>query len=97
VVHSHFANAAPIAVHAVIAIAVITRTTMMTRSAQMQNSTATQTRISHPHPDQRHVMVTYRRYILGMKRKNGTARSLVHYGQYIQAYLAAKASVVNNG
>jgi hypothetical protein len=35
-------------------------------------------------------MVCYRRYILGCKRKWGTARSLVHYKGYVQEYLNCK-------
>jgi len=41
-------------------------------------------------------MKTYRAYILGCKRKFGTARSLVHYRDYIQAYLDAKRIVLKN-
>jgi hypothetical protein len=48
----------------------------------------------HPHPDQRHVMVIYRKHILAAKRKFGTARCLVHYRGFIDDYLAAKRVVV---
>ena len=35
-------------------------------------------------------MRTYRSYILGCKRKYGTARSQVHYLDYVRAYLDGK-------
>jgi hypothetical protein len=44
----------------------------------------------HPHPDPAHVMRVYRRHILGMKRKKGSARALVHYRELVAEYLAAK-------
>ena len=44
----------------------------------------------HPHPDQRHIMVTYRRHILAAHRKFGSARGLIHYRGYVDAYLEAK-------
>ena len=44
----------------------------------------------------RHIMQTYRAYILGCKRKFGTARGLVHYRDYLQAYLEAKREVLKN-
>jgi hypothetical protein len=50
--------------------------------------------VSHPHPDRRHVMVAYRRYILGCKKKFGTARSQVHYRDLVDEYLAAKRDVI---
>lgn len=43
--------------------------------------------------DPRHVMDSYRSYILGCKRKFGTARSQVHYRDLIQAYLESKRVV----
>lgn len=45
---------------------------------------------SHPHPSPRHVMTIYRRFLLGWKRKHGTARGLIHYKPLLQEYLAAK-------
>jgi hypothetical protein len=50
--------------------------------------------MNHPHPDKRHVMTIYRHYILELKRKNGSARSLVHYRQFIAIYLQAKREVL---
>jgi hypothetical protein len=50
--------------------------------------------MDHPHPDKRHVMVCYRQHILAAKRKFGTARSLVHYSDFIQSYLTAKRLVL---
>jgi hypothetical protein len=50
--------------------------------------------MNHPHPDKRHVMVAYRQFILGTKRKFGTARSFVHYKDIIQSYLTAKRQVL---
>lgn len=44
----------------------------------------------HPHPDKAHLMRVYRGHILGAKRKFGTARSLVHYLDYVRGYLEAK-------
>ena len=44
----------------------------------------------HPHPDARHVMTQYRRFILGMKKAVGTARGLGHYRELIGIYLEAK-------
>lgn len=46
--------------------------------------------MNHPHPDKRHVMRTYRAFLLGFKKSNGSARSLVHYHEMIQTYLQAK-------
>jgi hypothetical protein len=37
-----------------------------------------------------HLRRTYRAYILRCKRKFGSARSLIHYRQYVEAYLADK-------
>jgi len=39
-------------------------------------------------------MVAYRQYILGVKRKKGVARSLVHYKELVQEYLACKRIVL---
>lgn len=50
----------------------------------------------HPHLDPEHVMRAYRRYILGMKKKFGTARSQVHYRDLIETYLAAKRIVLSS-
>lgn len=47
----------------------------------------------HPHPDKRHVMRTYRHYILGVKRKLGTARGLGHYRELVDTYRTAKAAL----
>lgn len=48
----------------------------------------------HPHPSRRHVMIAYRRYILGCKKKYGTARSQCHYRNYVAEYLNAKRDVI---
>jgi hypothetical protein len=40
-------------------------------------------------------MESYREFILGMKRKFGTARGHVHYKQMIQIYLTAKRIAVS--
>ena len=40
----------------------------------------------HPHPDKVHVRRTYRKHILGSKRKWGTARGLIHYRALIDIY-----------
>lgn len=50
--------------------------------------------ITHPHPDPRHIMVTYRRHLLNAKRKFGTSRALVHYRQFLQSYFEAKGIVI---
>ena len=52
--------------------------------------------MNHPHPDKRHVMTVYRGHLLGSKRKYGTARGLIHYNGYLQAYLTAKRQVLAN-
>jgi len=44
--------------------------------------------------DPRHVMVAYRQYILGCKKKWGSARSLVHYREIIEEYCRAKRRLV---
>jgi len=53
--------------------------------------------VSHPHPDRRHVMLAYRKFILGLKAPHrGTpqfrraARSQVKYGVWVEEYLEAK-------
>jgi len=48
----------------------------------------------HPHPDRRHVMVAYRQFILGQKKKYGTARSFVHYRELVAEYLQAKRDIL---
>lgn len=50
----------------------------------------------HPHPDARHVMAAYRRYILGFKKNKSkrAARALIHYRGIIETYLAAKEKVL---
>lgn len=35
-------------------------------------------------------MVHYRKFLLGFKRVNGTARGLIHYRELLQEYLSAK-------
>ena len=55
----------------------------------------------HPHPDKAHLVRAYRGYILGEKRRMAGransikafrrgARGLIHYLDYVQAYLEAK-------
>jgi hypothetical protein len=39
-------------------------------------------------------MLAYRRYILGCKKKYGTARSQVHYRELLQQYLVAKRGFI---
>jgi hypothetical protein len=50
--------------------------------------------MEHPHPNKRHVMIAMRQFILGFKRRNKSARSLVHYKDLIQTYLTAKRAVI---
>jgi hypothetical protein len=50
--------------------------------------------VNHPHPDKLHVIKCVRTYILGNKRKFGTARSLVHHRDLIQTYLTAKRQLI---
>jgi hypothetical protein len=50
--------------------------------------------MSHPHPSREHIMRTYRAYILGCKKKYGTARSQVHYKDLVREYLQAKRDVI---
>lgn len=48
------------------------------------------------HPgDPRLVMSQYRKHILGCKKSWGTARSLIHYQRFIDAYLLAKRRVLS--
>lgn len=49
---------------------------------------------THPHPDKRFIMQTYRQHILDFKRKNGSARSLVHYKSFVQIYLHCKRGLM---
>lgn len=46
--------------------------------------------MTHPHPDKRHVVRTYRQHILNCKRRWGTARGLIHYRAIVETYLACK-------
>lgn len=39
-------------------------------------------------------MVTYRHYLIGCKRKFGSARSLIHYRALLAEYLSAKRDVL---
>lgn len=55
---------------------------------------ANQVAYTHPHPSPRHVMVAYRRFILGTKRVKGSARQQHHYRAYINEYLAAKRLII---
>lgn len=41
-----------------------------------------------------HIMRVYRSFIIGTKRKWGSARGLVHYKGYVSAYLEAKRVVL---
>lgn len=51
--------------------------------------------MSYTHPGEpRHVMRCYRQYVLNRKRKNGTARGIIHYRRILDEYLAAKRVVV---
>lgn len=52
--------------------------------------------MSHPHPDKAHVMRRYRAHILGTKRKNGSARGLIHYRAIIDTYLECKRAVLSS-
>lgn len=47
----------------------------------------------HPHPDKRHVMKQYRRHIMSSKKKFGSARCLIHYRRFIDAYLECKRAI----
>lgn len=51
----------------------------------------------HPHPDKRHVMKAYRRYILDRKKRWGTARGLIHYRGIVETYLEAKRFLMVTG
>jgi hypothetical protein len=46
--------------------------------------------VEHPHPDKLHVRARYRRHIMDCKKRWGSARSLIHYRQFIQIYLRTK-------
>jgi len=50
--------------------------------------------MSHPHPSRRHVMVAYRQYILGCKKRFGSARGQFHYRELVDEYLRAKRDVL---
>lgn len=50
---------------------------------------------THPHPDPRHIMVHYRKFLLGVKRVKGSARGLIHYKRILYEYAAAKELVIN--
>lgn len=49
---------------------------------------------AHPHPNRYHILVHYRKFLLGFKRSNGTARGLVHYSDILEEYLEAKRDIV---
>lgn len=49
--------------------------------------------MDHPHPDKNHLIRVYRRYILGIKKKIGTARGLFHYSSIIATYRKAKSLI----
>lgn len=60
----------------------------------------------HPHSDRRHIMISYRRYIIGEKNRiagltntrnsfRKGARGLIHYMDYIHEYLQAKRDVMH--
>lgn len=51
----------------------------------------------HPNPDKQYVMKMCRYYLLGIKRKFGTARGLGHYHGLLQTYLIAKREWVEGG
>jgi hypothetical protein len=46
--------------------------------------------VSHPHPDKLHVRRVYRAYLVNIKRKWGSACGLIHYRDYVEAYLWSK-------
>ncbi len=49
----------------------------------------------YTHPcDPLTLMRRYRQYILNRKRKDGTARGLIHYRRIVDEYLAAKRLVI---
>ena len=50
--------------------------------------------MGHPNQNHKYIMETYRQYLLGCKKRFGTARSQVHYRELIMAYLEAKREVV---
>lgn len=45
----------------------------------------------HPHPDKRHIMQAYRRYLIGMPKAK--RRSLIHYRPMLLTYLEARRQV----
>jgi hypothetical protein len=49
---------------------------------------------THPNPDKRYVMVAYRQYLLGFKKKNGNCRSLVHYKDFVSIYKECKRIIL---
>lgn len=49
---------------------------------------------THSHPSARHVMVSYRRAILGAKKKHGRARGICTYRVWIDEYLRCKRDVI---
>lgn len=74
-------------------------------SGTLPNTLAT---YSHPHPNPRHVMGAYRRYLLGFKQQMNrkavsqgrapskrVARGLIHYRPLLEEYLAAKRVVIS--
>ena len=71
------------------------------QSQDLENSAGARTapfssgipRPMHPHPNPRHVLVTYRQHILSCKRKWSSARSLIHYREFVATYLWAKRAV----
>jgi hypothetical protein len=50
--------------------------------------------MDHPHSNKHHIVSSYRQYILGLKRKEGVARSLVHYKDIINSYRTAKRQLL---
>ena len=46
--------------------------------------------MQHPHPNKKHVMESYRKFLLQYKKFHGSARALIHYRDMIQIYLEAK-------
>ena len=59
--------------------------------------------MTHPHPDPLHVMRVYRSYLVGQKRvwmASGMGRrclrGLIHYRDYLGAYLEAKRRVLES-
>ncbi len=50
--------------------------------------------MDHPHPNKPRIVSSYRQYILGVKRKEGIARSLVHYKDIVASYRTAKRQLL---